>query len=484
MLHTLLLLFATMEDSQHAVASSADPQNIQKAEELRLEGNAAFSAKKWNGAVKKYRASIDLDGSSPASAKVYSNLAAALSKLSKYDDAHIAAKKATEVDPDWAKGHWRLGVVNELQKDFLNSYTSYSKASELDPNEGIFVKAKEKMMNRLGCTEETDADGKKSTIVELPPTSTSWEGDPPALVAWDRLLKRNNNFANAGASIPTRWEDKSEYWLQNGLIQWYKGMYRQLGQLADLPDPKNRGIKDKVDDLMRAVQEGRISYQQFSMLRQRVTGVPTANGEEMNDLMTGLTLLMGDFIPMETRDDGNERFVPSPPWLKHIRPKQMLAIQDALCRDVLNMKETGKNKDGSTFFDGTKSSHNEEMIVISPGLLDMANSFWTGTSGFKDKIKAKEGTPEEVVAYIKKRLKRGGVAWDENNGIRKYLSSVYRGTVLSAWLARATMGLGLACRYFRWANKFMDLADDTWSVTKSGDYSTYGVSFRKSFRVR
>lgn len=75
----------------------------------------------------------------------YSNLAAALCKLSKYDDAHAAAQKATEVDPDWAKGHWRLGVVNDLQKDFLHSFTSYSKAVELDPNEGAFVKAKEKI---------------------------------------------------------------------------------------------------------------------------------------------------------------------------------------------------------------------------------------------------------------------------------------------------------------------------------------------------
>ena len=466
-----------MEDSQEALSAAVDPQNIQKAEELRLEGNAAFSAKKWNDAVKKYRASIDIDGSSPASAKVYSNLAAALCKQSKYDDAHEAAKKATEVDPDWAKGHWRLGVVNELQKDFLNSYTNYRNACDLDPNEGTFVKAKEKMMKRLGCTEKKDADGSISMCVDLPPTSTSFNGDPPALIAWERLLKRNN-------TLPSRWEDKSEHWLQNGLIQWYRGMVRQLGQLADIPDSRNGGITKQVQDLTRAFQGGQISMQQYCSLREKITGVPTAMGQEMDDLMTGLTLLMGDQIPLETRDDGKERFVPSPPWLKHARQKQMLAIQDVLCRDVLNMKETGKNKDGMTVFDGNKSSHNEEIIVISPALLDMANSFWKGNGGFQSPIAAKEGTPEEVIAYIKKRLQRGGVTWDENNGMRKYVSSVYRGTVLSAWLARLTMGLGMAARFFRWANKFMDLCDETWNVTKSGDYSKYGNSFRHSFRVR
>ena len=162
----------------------------------------------------------------------------------------------------------------------------------------------------------------------------------------------------------------------------------------------------------------------------------------------------------------------------------MIAIQDLLCRDVLNLKMTGKNNDGMQAYDGRNASHDKEMIVISPGLLDMANSFWQGTCGNSSGITAEEGTPEEVVAYIKRRLDEGGVTWDQNNGMRKYVSSVYRGTVLSAWLARVTLGLGVASRNFRWATKFIDLADETWNVTQSGNYSKYGSSFRKSFRVR
>lgn len=472
-----------IEEKEEAAAS---------AEDLRLEGNAAFSAKKWNGAIKKYRASLALDGSSPASAKVYSNLAAALCKLSKYDDAHAAAQKATEVDPDWAKGHWRLGVVNELQKDFLHSFTSYSKAVELDPNEGAFVKAKEKIMKRLGCTEETDADGKKSVVIELPPTSTSFNGDPPAIIAWKRLLKRSNNLRNTDALLPKRWEDTSEHWMQQYLAQWCRGMTMQLGQLADLPHPDNGGITQKVDEIKEAFQSGKISREQFIMLRQRITGVPSANGEERDEMIGALTSLMGDHIPLESRTDGGEGFVPSPPWLKYLRPKQMIAIQDLLCREVLSltmMGDGGKNVvDGVQVFGGgnvNASDDEDNMIVISPGLLVMANSFWQGTCGNPNGMTAKEGTPEEVVAYIKKRLNERGVTWDEtNNGMRKYVSSVYRGTVLSAWLARVTLGLGSGLRYFRWANKFIDLADETWRVTQSGNYTKYGVSFRKSFRVR
>ena len=82
-----------------------------------------------------------MDGSSQSSAKVYSNLAAALCKMNKYDDAYDAAKKCTEVDPAWAKGFWRLGVTEELQKDFIHALDSYTKAVEINPEEATFIKA-------------------------------------------------------------------------------------------------------------------------------------------------------------------------------------------------------------------------------------------------------------------------------------------------------------------------------------------------------
>ena len=119
-----------------------------EAEDLRLQGNTAFAGKKWKNAVKKYRESIKLDGSSAASAKVYSNLAASLCKLCKYDDAYEVAKMAPKVNPEWAKGHWRLGVVLELQKLFMHALTSYEMAVERAPDEPIFVEAVDKMLQR------------------------------------------------------------------------------------------------------------------------------------------------------------------------------------------------------------------------------------------------------------------------------------------------------------------------------------------------
>lgn len=118
----------------------ADGKVTDQAEQLRLQGNDAFGLKDWKGAIEIYQASIEIDADSKNSAKVYSNLAVALCKISRYDDAADAAEKATQVDPDWSKAWWRRGVVAELQKNFMRALSHYEKATGLSPNEPVFVK--------------------------------------------------------------------------------------------------------------------------------------------------------------------------------------------------------------------------------------------------------------------------------------------------------------------------------------------------------
>ena len=89
-------------------------------------------------------------------ARVYSNLAAALCKINKYDDALAAATNATKVNPKWAKGYWRLGSIYELKKDFLMALNNYEKAVENDPDEStaVYKKAFKRMLDRLGCEKK------------------------------------------------------------------------------------------------------------------------------------------------------------------------------------------------------------------------------------------------------------------------------------------------------------------------------------------
>ena len=99
---------------------------------------------------------------------MYSNLAAALCKINKYDEALAAAKNATKVNPKWAKGYWRLGSIYELKKDFLMALNNYEKAVENDTEEttAVYKKAFKRMLDRLGCEKKEGEEGCWS--VQLP----------------------------------------------------------------------------------------------------------------------------------------------------------------------------------------------------------------------------------------------------------------------------------------------------------------------------
>ncbi|KAL9178915.1 hypothetical protein ACHAXT_011888 [Thalassiosira profunda] len=461
-----------MEDTDDNPSAAA-------AEQWRLEGNKAFAAKKWDAAITKYRASLAIDGASPSSAKVYSNLAAALCKLSKYDDAHEAAKQATKVDPEWAKGYWRLGVVLELKKNFILALDSYKEAAERAPEEEeVFVRAKDNMLRRLGC--RVDRDG-TIVVVDPPPTSTQVKdgGDEqPPYVAWDRLRRRTNNFRNMGRAYPGYLTSrdgekfKSEWWIQDGLSHWHGAMSRQLGELAGMPCDQLSQIWPKLVELKQQMQRREISQVEFDRGRWNLTGLPPARGDEFVELVNALTLLGGNQIPIEM---GGGKFIPSPPWLEWFNPQQLMAIQQVIWGEVMGMKHllagtlhTSINWEGGVD------------VVFSPAIHNSAKSF-VATGGMEeDEDFCKDGTPDEVIAYIKKKLDEG-IPWEK--GMRKYIAVAYRGTILSAWLTRLVVGLAPALTHLKWARKFITLADKEWKVTEKGRYEQCGVTFRKSFQV-
>ncbi|EAL61181.1 tetratricopeptide-like helical domain-containing protein [Dictyostelium discoideum AX4] len=95
-------------------------ENAQKATEFKNQGNAAFSSKDYNSAVKCFDQAIELD---PSNHILYSNRSASLLALDKNEDALTDAKKAIELKPDWSKGYlretnalYKLGRFEEAEK--------------------------------------------------------------------------------------------------------------------------------------------------------------------------------------------------------------------------------------------------------------------------------------------------------------------------------------------------------------------------------
>lgn len=100
-------------------------------ENLKKQGNQAFSAKEYQKAISCYSDAIDLD---PENYTIYSNRSGAYCALGKYEQAAADAKKVIGFKPDWVRGHTRLGAALQGLQDWDGAEQAFQKALELDPN--------------------------------------------------------------------------------------------------------------------------------------------------------------------------------------------------------------------------------------------------------------------------------------------------------------------------------------------------------------
>ena len=102
---------------------------------LKAQGNAAFSAKEYSKAITLYTDAIELD---PDNYTLYSNRSGAYCASGKFDQAAADARKVIQLKPDWVRGHTRLGAALQGLEDWEEAEQAYLKALELDPgNENI-----------------------------------------------------------------------------------------------------------------------------------------------------------------------------------------------------------------------------------------------------------------------------------------------------------------------------------------------------------
>lgn len=100
-----------------------------KAEEERQKGNEFFTSGDFPGAVKGYTEAIKRN---PTDAKIFSNRAAAYSKLMEFNLALKDCDKCIELDPGFIKGHVRKGHVCIALKNYQKAIESFEKAQAID----------------------------------------------------------------------------------------------------------------------------------------------------------------------------------------------------------------------------------------------------------------------------------------------------------------------------------------------------------------
>ncbi|GIZ42189.1 hypothetical protein CKM354_000546700 [Cercospora kikuchii] len=124
------------------------------ADELKAEGNKLFAAKDFTGAAEKFSAAIAAD---PSNHVLYSNLSGAYASLKDWEKALEAAKKTTEIKPDWSKGWGRKGTAEHGVGDLMGAVQSYEEALKLDPNNAQAKSGLESVKRAIDA--EARADG-------------------------------------------------------------------------------------------------------------------------------------------------------------------------------------------------------------------------------------------------------------------------------------------------------------------------------------
>ena len=72
------------------------------------QGNAAFKAKDFQGAIDFYSQAL---GETPTEHTIMGNRSAAYYQLKKYEEAQADAEKCIELQPDWSKGYQRKAMA-------------------------------------------------------------------------------------------------------------------------------------------------------------------------------------------------------------------------------------------------------------------------------------------------------------------------------------------------------------------------------------
>ena len=147
----------------------------------KARGNAEMKAKRFDSAIKCYAEALALSPSGPQSHIYYCNRAAAQHHLKRFDEAADDSRHCIRLQPDYAKGHSRLGVALLQTGDLEGAADALQRCLELDPSNGVARSA----LTRVEAAQQRGAGGSAlgATAPGLPNPSAGGMPDLSAMMA-------------------------------------------------------------------------------------------------------------------------------------------------------------------------------------------------------------------------------------------------------------------------------------------------------------
>lgn len=109
-----------------------EAEDSQKAEQLFLQGNSLFDARRYQDAIAIYEEAIT---AKPDSADIWINRGNALASLQKYKDALSSYDKAIALQPEKDEAWYNRGNVLMTLQNYPDAVAAYNKAIALAPNQ-------------------------------------------------------------------------------------------------------------------------------------------------------------------------------------------------------------------------------------------------------------------------------------------------------------------------------------------------------------
>uniref|UniRef100_A0A3P9IG28 Small glutamine-rich tetratricopeptide repeat-containing protein beta n=1 Tax=Oryzias latipes TaxID=8090 RepID=A0A3P9IG28_ORYLA len=117
------------------VETPPSPEDIERAEQLKNEGNNHMKEENYRCALDCYTQAIDLD---LRNAVYYCNRAAAHSKLGNYTEATSDCERAIGIDPTYSKAYGRMGLALTAMNKYPEAISYFKKALVLDPDNDTY----------------------------------------------------------------------------------------------------------------------------------------------------------------------------------------------------------------------------------------------------------------------------------------------------------------------------------------------------------